>query len=158
MRRGAGGEGKCGWVVKRVWPHPHPSLSQGQGGARGTNTPHTHHPCITTEAECVRVFNNRGGLGTHLYKDESGSCESNKLGEGRPLRRTRNPWFCYQQGGKSGSWVKSMSFEGGPPNLLLPSPNSHPSQLSSNGPHKADCPQVHRWQVSVHPAYLPVCV
>ena len=48
-----------------------------------------------------------------------------KGGEVGPLAGPKNPWFCYQQGGKSGSWVKSMSFEGGPPNLLLPSPNSH---------------------------------
>ena len=71
---------------------------------------------------------------------------------------TQTSWFCYQQGGKSGSLVKSMSFEGGLPSLppILPSLLTTPllsfkwpaqSRLHASPPVASECTP-----------YLPACV
>ena len=91
MRREAGGEGQAGGQLRECGPtRPSPFL-KGQGGASGANTPYTHHPCITTEAECVRVFSNRGDRGLTYIKMKVGVVRASWLGEGRGKTPSAGP-------------------------------------------------------------------
>ena len=114
--------GQAGGSLRGCGPTPPFPFSRARGREGHKHTTHTP-PLYHYRGQCVCVSGVQWGDGQLTYKKMKVGVVrgvwGRKGGEVGPLAGPKNPWFCYQQGGKSGSWVKSMSFEGGPPNLLL---------------------------------------